>query len=59
MQLDGVAQTQKEIHEQTKIQLDKQQNEIDMKERDIIRIKKILEDKDNENLHLTTELNVA
>ena len=54
MQLDGVANTQKEIHESTKLQIQQYQNEIDKREMEINRIKKILEERDNENMHLTT-----
>ena len=59
MQLDGVANTQKEIHESTKLQIQQYQNEIDKREMEINRIKKILEERDNENMHLTTQLNMA
>ena len=57
-QLDGVANTQKELHEKTKIQIQQYQNEMDAREMEINRIKKILEEKDNENMHLNTQLNI-
>lgn len=55
-QLDGVAATQKEIHEKTKIQIQQYQNEIDIREMEINRLKKLLEQKDNECLHLNTQI---
>ena len=54
VQLDGVAASQKEVHEQTKIQIQQYQNEIDIREMEINRIKKMMEQKDREMLHLTT-----
>ena len=57
-QLDGVANTQKELHEKTKIQIQQYQNEMDAREMEINRIKKILEEKDNENMHLNTQINI-
>ena len=57
-QLDGVAATQKEVHEKTKLQIQQYQNEIDIREMEINRIKKILESKDADNLHLNTQLNM-
>ena len=58
VQLDGVAQTQKEIHEKTKIQIAQYQNEIDIREMEINRIKKIMEQKDQEFSHLETQYNM-
>ena len=58
-QLDNVAATQKEIHEETKLQIQDIQNEVDIREKEINRIKKILEQRDQENMHLTTQLNIA
>lgn len=52
MQLDGVAATQKEAHDKTKVQLLQYQNEIDIREMEINRIKKMMEQKDREYDHL-------
>ena len=54
-QLDGVAGKQKEIHEKTKATLQEKQAEIDTAELEINRIKRVLEKRDNEIVHLTTE----
>jgi hypothetical protein len=54
-QLDGVASKQKEIHEKTKITLQEKQAEIDKGEQEINRIKRVLEKRDNEIVHLETE----
>ena len=43
VQLDGVASTQKETHEKTRIQMQQYQNEVDIGEIEINRIKKVLE----------------
>ena len=48
VQLDGVAATQKEAHEKTKVQLAAFQHEIDIREIEINRIKKLMEQKDRE-----------
>ena len=53
-QLDGVAATQKEVHEKTKLQIAQYQNEIDIREMEINRVKKVLEQRDADNLHLET-----
>ena len=53
-QLDGVAATQKEVHEKTKLQIAQYQNEVDIREMEINRIKKVLEQRDADNLHLNT-----
>ena len=43
VQLDGVASSQKEVHEKTKMQIMQYQNEIDIREMEINRIKKLTE----------------
>ena len=53
-QLDNVAATQKEVHDKTKLQIQQYQHEIDIREMEINRIKKMLEQKDADNLHLNT-----
>ena len=58
VQLDSVAATQKEVNEKTKVQLMQMQNEIDIREMEINRIKKITEERDREIAHLTTEKNM-
>lgn len=57
-QLDSVASTQKEVNEKTKVQLMQLQNEIDIREMEINRIKKVTEERDREIGHLTTEKNM-
>ena len=57
-QLDGVAATQKEVHEKTKLQIAQYQNEIDIREMEINRVKKVLEQRDADNLHLETQVNM-
>lgn len=54
-QLDGVASKQKEIHEKTKATLQEKQAEIDTAELEINRIKRVLEKRDHEIVHLSTE----
>ena len=56
--MDNVAASQKEVHETTKIQIQKYQNEIDMREIEINRLKKLMEQKDREMDHLSTEKNM-
>ena len=58
VQLDSVAQTQKDVNDKTKIQLMQLNNEIDIREMEINRIKKITEDRDREIGHLSTEKNM-
>ena len=58
VQLDSVAATQKEVHDKTKIQIVQYQNEIDVREIEINRIKKLMEQKDREFEHLNTEYNM-
>ena len=58
MQLDSVASTQKEVNEKTKVQLMQLQNEIDIREMEINRIKKLTEERDREIAHLSTEKNM-
>lgn len=58
IQLDGVAATQKEVHEKTKLQIQQYATEIDIREMEINRIKKVLEAKDADNLHLNTQINM-
>ena len=58
IQLDGVAATQKEVHEKTKLQIQQYRTEIDIREMEINRIKKVLEAKDADNLHLNTQINM-
>jgi hypothetical protein len=53
-QLDEVGAKQTEATEKWKLKLSQYQNEIDLREMEINRIKKILEQKDNECLHLDT-----
>lgn len=57
-QLDGVAASQKEIHEKTKIQIQQYLNEIDIREMEINRVKKLIEQKDREQEHLQTQFNM-
>lgn len=59
VQLDGVAATQKEAHEKTKVQLQQYQNEIDIREIEINRIKKMMELKDREHDHLMTQFKMS
>ena len=58
VQLDGVAASQKEAHEKTKVQLAAFQREIDIREIEINRIKKLMEQKDREHDHLQTQHNM-
>ena len=58
VQLDGVAASQKEAHEKTKVQLAAFQHEIDIREIEINRIKKLMEHKDREHDHLQTQHNM-
>ena len=58
VQLDGVAASQKEAHEKTKVQLTAFQREIDIREIEINRIKKLMEQKDREHDHLQTQHNM-
>lgn len=58
MQLDGVAASQKDVHEKAKIQIQQYQNEIDIREMEINRIKKLMEQKDREHEHLNTQYNM-
>lgn len=58
-QLDGVAAKQKEIHDKTKIMLQEKQAEIDTAEAEINRIKRVLEKRDQDILHLETQLKMA
>ena len=51
-QLDGVAASQREVHEKTKVQIQQYQNEIDIREMEINRVKKFVEEKDRELEHL-------
>ena len=57
-QLDGVAANQKEVGDRWKLLQQQSANELDMREMEINRIKKMLEAKDADNLHLSTELNM-
>ena len=57
-QLDGVAASQKEVHEKTKLQIKQYQGEIDIREMEINRIKKVLEQRDGDIVHLTTQNNM-
>jgi len=57
-QLDGVASSQKEVHEKTKLQIKQYQGEIDIREMEINRIKKMLEQRDADNVHLNTQVNM-
>ena len=59
VQLDSVASTQKEMNEKTKVQLMTLQNEFDIREMEINRIKKVVEERDREIAHLTTEKNMC
>ena len=43
VQLDGVANNQKEAHEKIRIQIDQYLNELDMREMEINRLKKLTE----------------
>ena len=43
VQLDSVAATQKEVHDKTKVQIMQYQNEVDVREMEINRIKKLME----------------
>ena len=52
--LDEVAVKQNETQDKWKLKLQQYQNEIDLREMEINRVKKILEQKDNECLHLDT-----
>lgn len=58
VQLDGVAASQKDVHEKAKIQIQQYQNEIDIREMEINRIKKLMEQKDREHEHLNTQYNM-
>ena len=58
VQLDGVAASQKEAHEKTKVQLTAFQREVDIREIEINRIKKLMEQKDREHDHLQTQHNM-
>lgn len=58
VQLDSVASTQKDLNDKTKIQLMQLQNEVDIREMEINRIKKITEDRDREIEHLSTLKNM-
>ena len=57
-QLDGVAASQREVHEKTKVQIQQYQNEIDIREMEINRVKKFVEEKDRELEHLQTQFNM-
>ena len=59
VQLDSVAATQKEAHDKTKLQLQQYQNEIDIREMEINRLKKLIEHKDRDHDHLQTEFNIT
>ena len=59
MQLDGVAAAQKEAHDKTKVQLQQYQNEIDIREIEINRLKKLMELKDREHDHLMTQFRMS
>ena len=58
VQLDGVANSQKEAHEKIKIQIEQYQNEIDIREMEINRLKKLTEQKDRDFEHLQTQHNM-
>ena len=58
VQLDGVANSQKEAHEKIKIQIEQYQNEIDIREMEINRLKKLTEQKDRDFEHLNTQYNM-
>ena len=55
VQLDGVANNQKEAHEKIRIQIDQYLNELDMREMEINRLKKLIEQKDREFELLNTQ----
>ena len=55
VQLDGVANNQKEANEKIKIQIDQYLNELDMREMEINRLKKLIEQKDREFQLLNTQ----
>ena len=57
-QLDGVAASQKEANEKTKLQMQQYVNEIDIREMEINRLKKLTEQKDREFDHLQTQYNM-
>ena len=59
IQLNGVAASQKEAHDKTKVQLLQYMNEIDIREVEINRIKKMMEQKDREYDHLNTQFNMS
>ena len=54
-QLDGVAAKQNAIHEANKHTLNEKQQEIDKAELEINRIKRVLEKRDNEIMHMNTQ----
>ena len=55
VQLDGVANNQKEANDKIKIQIDQYLNELDMREMEINRLKKLIEQKDREFQLLNTQ----